>query len=224
MNRILAMALLLAAGAPALADEVQLSTGKVLAVASVRPQGDEVWLELAGGGTLAVPAERVVAVREVALPDAGRTGERDAAAEVPGGPPPRRVETTGSGVEALIRQAAARHGVDPGLVRAVIQAESAGDATAVSSRGAMGLMQLMPATARARGVTDPFDPAQNIDAGTAELAAWIDGYAGEIALGLAAYNAGGRAVDRYDGIPPYRETLDYVRRVLDLYLDDPASP
>jgi soluble lytic murein transglycosylase-like protein len=223
VNRVLAIALVLAAGAPAFADEVHLSNGQILAVASVRAQGDDVWLELDGGGTLAVPADLVVEVREVAGPGAGRPVEAGAVAGAPKEAPPARVETPGSGVEALIRQAAARLGVDPGLVRAVILAESAGDATAVSSRGAMGLMQLMPATARARGVTDPFDPAQNIDAGTAELAAWIDGYAGEIALGLAAYNAGGRAVDRYDGIPPYRETLDYVRRVLDLYLEPPSS-
>lgn len=221
MNRVLAIALLLVAGAPALADEVRLSTGKILAVDSVRAQGDEVWLDLAGGGTLAVPADLVVEVREVAARTAEGAAEAEAAAPEP--PRPGPAEPPASGVEALIRQAASRHGVDPRLVRAVIQAESAGDAAAVSPRGAMGLMQLMPATARARGVTDPFDPAQNIDAGVAELAAWIDGYAGEIALGLAAYNAGGRAVDHYDGIPPYRETLDYVRRVLDLYFDDPPS-
>ena len=99
----------------------------------------------------------------------------------------------------------------------MIEVESAWNPRAVSPKGAKGLMQLMPATVRSHGVTDPFDPAQNVEAGTRELASHLVHHSGEFALALAAYNAGPTAVARYQGIPPYRETLDYVDRVLDLY-------
>jgi soluble lytic murein transglycosylase-like protein len=102
-------------------------------------------------------------------------------------------------------------------VAAVIQVESMWNADAVSPKGAMGLMQLMPATAKGHGVTDPFDPAQNVEAGIAELGVQLRRHENEISMALAAYNAGGVAVRRYRGIPPYRETLDYVQKVLDLY-------
>jgi soluble lytic murein transglycosylase len=99
----------------------------------------------------------------------------------------------------------------------VIQVESMWDPDAVSPKGAMGLMQLMPATAKGHGVTDPFDPAQNVEAGIAELSVQLRKHENEISMALAAYNAGGVAVKRYKGIPPYRETMDYVKKVLDLY-------
>ena len=124
--------------------------------------------------------------------------------------------TTGS-FSQLIEQAAEKYGVDPDLIEAVIQAESNYDADAVSSAGAQGLMQLMPATARSLGVTDAFDPAQNINGGVKLLSQLLNQYDGNVKLALAAYNAGPGAVAKYDGIPPYKETQMYVTRVLDFY-------
>jgi soluble lytic murein transglycosylase len=118
--------------------------------------------------------------------------------------------------DPLIRQAAAEAGVPPAIVKAVIHAESAFNSTAVSRVGAMGLMQLMPATARELGVLDPFTAEQNVQGGARYLRTLHDRY-GSWTYTLAAYNAGPTAVDRYRGIPPYAETQQYVRRVLTYY-------
>lgn len=112
-----------------------------------------------------------------------------------------------------IDAASALYGVSRELVRAIIQVESAFDSLAVSTAGARGLMQLMPDTARRFGVTNSFDPRQNIFAGTRYLRLLLDAYAGDVSLAAAAYNAGERVVARYNGIPPYPETRGYVRRV-----------
>jgi len=115
--------------------------------------------------------------------------------------------------DAIINENAAVHGVSPHLVRAVIQQESAFNPRAVSHKGAMGLMQLMPATAAELGVTDPFDPSENIRGGVTYLKGLLRKFEHNIELALAAYNAGPNAVQRYGAIPPYRETRDYVTRI-----------
>jgi len=120
-------------------------------------------------------------------------------------------------VDAAIDDAAARHHVDPSLVRSVVKVESNFNPNAVSPKGAMGLMQLMPSTARSLNVVNPFDPAQNVDAGVRHLRQLLDSYGGNVRLSLAAYNAGSGAVARSAGVPHFRETQDYVRRITTLY-------
>jgi soluble lytic murein transglycosylase-like protein len=139
--------------------------------------------------------------------------------EVPDAPAIRSTRPLGtSGMpdryEPLIQEHASRHALRPDLVRAVIQVESGFNPRARSAKGAMGLMQLMPATAREFGVRDPYDPAENIRGGTTYLRRLIDRYDGNEELALAAYNAGSSAVDRHGrAVPPYRETRDYVKKV-----------
>jgi soluble lytic murein transglycosylase-like protein len=126
----------------------------------------------------------------------------------------RRVSPLAAQYQSLIEEHAALNTVSPDLVRAVIQAESAFNPRALSPKGAMGLMQLMPATAVEFGVIDPYDPVENIRAGVKYLKHLLDTYAGRVELALAAYNAGPGAVKKYGGtVPPYRETKNYVAKV-----------
>jgi soluble lytic murein transglycosylase-like protein len=120
-------------------------------------------------------------------------------------------------IDQSIVMAAARHNVDPNLVRAVVKVESNFNSNAVSRKGAMGLMQLMPSTARSLNVRNPFDPQQNVDAGVRHLKQLLENYGGDVNLTLAAYNAGSGAVARSSGVPHFAETQNYVRRITTLY-------
>src|SRR6202522_3124108 len=165
------------------------------------------------------------------VPSANSRAARSAAAEVnhylgeqPGGSAPlpnfvRGRSFSPQEIDAAIDQAASRHNVDPNLVRAVIKVESNFNPNAVSRKGAMGLMQLMPQTARQLNVANPFDPQQNVDAGVRHLKQLMENYKGDVRLTLAAYNAGAGAVARSSGVPRYAETQNYVRRITPLYRD-----
>ena len=130
--------------------------------------------------------------------------------------PPLNFQVTRA-YDPAIKRASKQHGVSAALVKAVIAAESGFDPFAVSRRGAQGLMQLMPDTARDLGVDDALDPWQNIDGGTRYLGKMIERFPGELTLALAAYNAGPEAVTRHQGVPPFQETRTYVTRVLRYY-------
>ncbi len=119
-----------------------------------------------------------------------------------------------SELEKIVEQVARKYSVDPALVKSVVQTESGFNPQAVSVAGAMGLMQLMPETAASLGVTDPLEPTQNLDGGVRYLKQMLNRYDGNVSLALAAYNAGPGAVDRADGIPNYRETKNYIQKVI----------
>jgi len=129
--------------------------------------------------------------------------------------------SNGSGSSAsydeVIRSASDRHNIDPDLIRAVIKVESDFNSIARSNKGAMGLMQLMPDTARLHNVLDVFNPTDNIEGGVRHLKLLLSRYQGDLELSLAAYNAGIKAVEKHGGIPPFAETKEYVRRVLSYY-------
>jgi len=156
----------------------------------------------------AVPSANVRAARSAA---AEVSNSQDVSSYIRGKP------FTQQQIDAAINQAAARHNVDPSLVRAVIKVESNFNPNAVSRTGAMGLMQLMPQTARSLNVANPFDPQQNVDAGVRHLKRLMESYGGDVKLSLAAYNAGAGAVARSAGIPHFRETRNYVKRITQIY-------
>jgi Transglycosylase SLT domain len=129
----------------------------------------------------------------------------------------RAAAETDARLDSIVRDAAERHKLDPALVKAVINTESGWNPRAISSKGAVGLMQLIPTTAQRYGVGNSFDPAQNVEGGTKYLRSLLDRYDGDLSKSLAAYNAGERAVDLSNGVPAYAETRRYVQKVTDIY-------
>lgn len=125
-----------------------------------------------------------------------------------------------AGLDSLFQAAGQEYGIPPALLKAVARVESGLNPRAVSRAGALGIMQLMPATVRSLGVTDPFDPAQSIFGAARYLRSLFDRFGGDVGSALAAYNAGPGAVQRWGGVPPYRETQEYIKRVLACMKDD----
>lgn len=207
------------------AEIVYLSSGRTVSVQSLVMSGETAVLTLRSGGEIVCPRALIAEVRPDEVPYAARTGETEPAPVTvpPAAPaqlPIERLPVRSVPYGDLIRRASAAHGVDARLVQAVIHVESRYQRKARSRAGAMGLMQLMPETARRYAAKHPYDPATNIDAGTRHLRWLLDRY--PLALALAAYNAGEATVDRFQGIPPYAETRDYVRRILQL-IETPAD-
>jgi Transglycosylase SLT domain len=209
-----AVALVLTAGVgQAQAEIVFLASGRSISVKGHRVDGDRIVFSLRTGGEVTCDRSLV----EKILPDEVPYPEPVQAVVPPG---VGQAPATGALLQAtpygeIISAVSEAHGVDPLLVRAVIQVESNYQTRARSRKGAMGLMQLMPATARSYNVRNPFDPRANIEAGIKHLKSLIDRF-GQVDLGLAAYNAGEGAVTKFNGIPPYRETRNYVSRILAL--------
>lgn len=208
---LLVCALLPAAGASA-AQRVVFEDGRSLLAEAATSEEGFTTLHLSDGGTLIVPDGRIAAV-EVEEVEAAPELVQSLAESLRG--EERWRALAGDWADA-IATAADRHGLDRALLAAMVQVESSFQPRAVSPKGACGLLQLMPATARRFGVKDPFDPLQNLEGG-AQYLSWLLGrFEGRTDLALAAYNAGEGAVDRHGRrIPPYRETLRYVNRVLE---------
>ncbi len=200
----------LAAPRVASADIVRLTSGATLSVKSTRVDGDTMVMVMRGGGEMRTPRALIAEV----LPDEVLHADASTTFTLPTYEAPKVLSAAGS-VQEMIDRLAPQFGVPVTLAHALVRVESNYQAHAVSPKGAMGLMQLMPATARQYAVDDPFDPEQNLTAGLQHLKSLLDRF-DQTSVALAAYNAGEGAVARYGGIPPYRETQDYVRRIMAL--------
>ena len=201
---LVAFALVQLCALPVRAELAFFANGRTLSIKGHHVDGDSLTLTLRSGGEIVCESSAIArfAPDEVPYPepDPVAAPRLEAASVVPYG--------------AIIDKMSAQHGVDAKLVRAVIQVESAYRQTARSRKGAMGLMQLMPETARQYGVRDPYDPESNIEGGIKYLKTLLERLPRDLAL--AAYNAGESAVERFHGIPPYPETRTYVSRIVQL--------
>lgn len=203
----LTIALALLTASAFAAEAAELRNGFVIAHRSREVKGDMVRLYLDDQRKSFLDIPRAEIVRYTSEPDPQPSPE--AVAAMPSLPE--------KSTQQIVSEASEKHGVDSDFIRSVIQQESAGNPHAVSSAGARGLMQLMPATAAQLGVKDSFSPEQNVHGGAQYLSELLERYHGDAIKALAAYNAGPAAVDRYQGVPPYRETRAYVARVVHNY-------
>jgi soluble lytic murein transglycosylase-like protein len=203
-----AAAVLLGWSVPARAELVYFASGRALSVRAVRSDGDVLVLKLRAGGEITCDRDLItrVAPDEVEYPEEVLEAP-DSKAVVRPAPIPARFRT-------LVSAAATKHGVDERLIHALIQVESGYQSRARSPKGARGLMQVLPSTGRQYGALDLFDPSVNLDAGVRHLKSLLSRF--DLPLALAAYNAGEGAVTRFKGIPPFRETQNYVTRILRL--------
>ena len=190
-------------GSPVAAEIAVLANGQTLKVAGRRSEDGLLVLSLRGGGEVGLPPEMVRGFVPDEIVDEIAAADGD--------------------VRVLARAAAERYGLAPDLVLAVVAVESNFEPRAISKKGARGLMQLMPATAGDLGVADALDPATNLDGGARYLQALLHLYRGDLRKALAAYNAGPGAVARHGGVPPYRETQEYVRKVMKQYDPRPGA-
>jgi hypothetical protein len=204
---LLLMPLLLVSARDLRAEYVVLRSGQRLHVTGYQLLGDKYHLQLAGGW-LEASVQDVVAIEP----------------EDTFVPSPPQAPAAGNSLQELVAAAASRYGVDAELITSVIAVESNFDPKAVSPKNARGLMQLLPETAARLGVKDVFDPKENIDAGTRYLRELLETYHNDVTLALAAYNAGPDRVQQYGSVPPFRETVSYVRRVKRTYEKGKASP
>ena len=208
----------LAIATPASAELIFFSSERSMSIAGHRVEGDRLIVRLRGGGEMTFDRSIVTKVVPDEVPYHDETASSDGQ-ETPA--------SAGSGLsgntayDPIIEKASGRHGVDARIVKAVIQVESSFHPRARSPKGAMGLMQLMPDTARQYEARNPYDPESNIQAGTKYLGKLLGEF--ELPLALAAYNAGEGAVRRFGGIPPYAETQAYVARILGLLGSAAAS-
>jgi soluble lytic murein transglycosylase-like protein len=209
----LALAAVCCTASPARAELVFFNTGRVMSVKGHRVEGNTLVIMPRAGGEIALDASFVNRIEpdEVPYPEPA-----DEAALAPAQPPvpAGAAAPAARPYDPIIDRVAAEQGVDAKLVRAVIEVESNYQERARSPKGAMGLMQLMPETARQYSLRDPYDPESNIEAGIKYLKSLLDRF--PVNLALAAYNAGAAAVERFRGVPPYPETRDYVARILQL--------
>ena len=197
----------LAWGTPAHAELVFFPSGRVLSVRALRSDGDLLVLKLRGGGEITCDRDLIVKVEpdEIEYPE-------DMLAALPADKAVAEAPAIPERYRELITTTAEKHGVDAHLVHALIQVESAYHPRALSPKGARGLMQLLPSTGRQYGALDLFDPKVNLDAGVRHLKSLLKRF--DLPLALAAYNAGEGAVSRFGGIPPFKETRNYVSRIL----------
>jgi len=225
-SSLLACLCLLVSAAPVRAELVFFASGRSMSVKGHHAEGDVLVLMLRGGGEIVCAPSVIDRIEPDEVPyseppEVSAKVERDGGERFSGGvagrgdrdvfPPDLPWDPR---YDPIIEKVSAAHGVDATLVRALIQVESHYESRARSPKGAMGLMQLMPATARQYAVADPYDPASNIEAGIKHLKSLLDRFTVELAL--AAYNAGEAAVQRFRGVPPYAETRSYVDRILRL--------
>jgi soluble lytic murein transglycosylase-like protein len=201
MKRLLLFLCLLSCSTESRGEIALLANGMTLKVTGHREEGDLVIVTLKDGGEAGTMAHQFLGFVEDEIVEEVLQGVRIE-------------ELTADGLESLATETARRHGLPPELVLAVVAVESSFRPSAVSPKGAQGLMQLMPATAADLGVEDPFDPVENLDGGVRHLRTLLAEHDGDVVKALAAYNAGSTAVQRYSGMPPYPETRDYVRKVI----------